>query len=179
MISPIYMLYGAFALAVCALLINVRVKLPKKIFLFLAVSILVLTCWVAMERPQISSSSAARSRSTDTTILRENVLLDPGINEIPLLFDEGDAACTGVVYSLFFAPEQGENFKKNSSSVSLLAKDGSVAKCAAFFFDGNALKTVFVFPPEFDCRKISFLRIVCGSDAPLYLTQIREEKNFN
>ena len=39
--TPVYFLYGILALAVLALIVNIRFKLPKKVFLGLAVAILV------------------------------------------------------------------------------------------------------------------------------------------
>lgn len=177
MIASVYFLYVLFAVATLALIINVRFRLPKKVFGFLAVLILVTTCWIAMNPPKEIPSPLLHSRSVLTRIIAENVVLNTGENCFPLSFEDLVPSCVGVSYLLEFEVGQGEESLNYSDySLTLHASEESYLDCSALSFTGNTLRCVFVFPKEFDIRKISFLKLVCKSDANLNLRIILEEK---
>lgn len=180
MLPPTYFLYGVFTLAALALLVNIRVKLPKKIFLFLAVLTVVATCWVAMNpfREVADPMPQSSYRKTISAFIAESVVLVPGINEFSLSFQNSDVSCNGVSYSLIFEAEQGD-IHHSDCSISIKCTDGGDLKPSAFLFSGNTLKIVFVFSSGFDCRKISLLEVVCKTNVPLNLRSLTEEKVFN
>lgn len=167
-------------LAGLALLVNIRFKLPKKVFLLISVLTVVATSWVAMNPSRGTSYQKTHScsRNAVSSLIAEYPVLNPGVNEFPLSFHTFDDSCKGANYSLSFLAGQGES-EYPDCIVILRTEAGECIDCAAYSFAGNVLKSVFVFPPEFDYRKIAVLKIVCKVNLPLKLESITEEKIFN
>lgn len=180
MFPPIYFLYGLFALAALALLINIRFKLPKKIFLFLVVSIVVATCWVAMNlsRESVDMEIRTDSRRVVTSLIAEDVILSSGCNEFPLAYVGFAQSCKGATYSLNFGAEQGRESDILKYSAELCTSDKESIACDGVYRTAEGLKYVFVFPPEFDFKKIVFLRINCKESEPLRVKSISEDRVF-
>lgn len=177
--TPVYFLYGILALAVLALIVNIRFKLPKKLFLGLAVAILVFMCWFAMESPKPSPTLPQTLRGPLVSLICGRTSLSPGENRFPLSFDE---PCRGASYLLDIASGKGDIPEEASPldfSFVLCSADNDVLECSAVYFSGKALKAVFVFPENFDSRAVRFLKIVWSSASPLDLEKISEEKILN
>lgn len=177
--TPVYFLYGILALAVLALIVNIRFKLPKKVFLGLAVAILVSMCWFAMEPPKPSLTLPQTLRGPHVSLICGRTSLSPGENCFPLFFDE---PCKGASYSLDFASGQGDVSAEASPlefSFVLCSSGNDVLKCSAVYFSGKALKAIFVFPKDLDLRTIRFLKVVRNAESPLDLEKISEEKILN
>ncbi len=177
--NPAYFLYGVLAFAALALIVNIRFKLPKRLFLVLAVTILVFTCWFAMETPKSPVALPQSSQGPVVSHVCARTTLNPGENRFLLSFIE---SCKGVRYSLDFATEQGNAPEETSPlefSFELCSADGDILKCSAIYFSGKTLKVVFVFPENFDSRMIRFLKVVRNAESPLDLEKISEEKILN
>ncbi|MBR5623275.1 MAG: hypothetical protein IKW49_08835 [Opitutales bacterium] len=175
----VYFLYGILALAVLALIVNIRFKLPKKLFLGLAVAILVFMCWFAMESPKPSPTLPQTPREPLVSLVSEHAILNPGENRFPLSINE---PCKGASYLLYFASGKGDIPEEASPldfSFVLCSADNDVLECSAVYFSGKALKAVFVFPENFDSQAVRFLKIVWNSVSPLDLEKISEEKILN
>lgn len=180
MIDSVHFLYILFGIAAVVLIVNMRFRLPKKIFVFLALSILLTTCWVAMNPQAAPSATAMPSRGLVTKILGENLVLNPGDNRFPLVYEEFSGSCIGVAYLLELeAGQGGETVAFPDCVPTLHITDENFIDCSALLFTENALRCVFVFPKDFDFRKISFLKLVCKSNATLNLKRISEERKFN
>ena len=178
--TPVYFLYGILALAVLALIVNIRFKLPKKLFLGLAVAILVFMCWFAMESPKPSPTLPQTPREPLVSLVSEHAILNPGENRFPLSFAE---SCKGATYSLDFVSGQEDKILEDAfylqCSFVLCSASNKAFECSAVYFSGNALKAVFVFPENFDSQAVRFLKIVWNSVSPLDLEKISEEKILN
>ncbi len=174
--NPVYFLYGILALAVLALIVNIRFKLPKKLFLGFAVTILVFVCWFAMESPKASSVLPKMSQGPVVSLVCGRTILNPGENRFPLSFA---GPCKGVRYLLDFSAGKGDVSEEDlpsAFSFVLCSEESDLLKCSATYFSGKSLKAIFVFPEGFDFRAIRFLKVVRNAKSPLDLEQISEEK---
>lgn len=177
--NPAYFLYGVLAFAALALIVNIRFKLPKRLFLVLAVTILVFTCWFAMETPKSPVALPQSPQAPVVSLVCARTALNPVENRFPVSFSE---PCKGVRYSLDFVAGQGDVSEELSPlefSFELCSADNVVLKCSAAYFSGKALKAIFVFPENFDSRMIRFLKVVRNAESPLDLEKISEEKILN
>ena len=58
----------------------------------------------------------------------------------------------------------------------LINADGRVLKCSGLVFSRGVLKCVFVFPEDFDPRKATTLRLICGNGSAPTLRRITERE---
>lgn len=177
MIEPIYFLYGSMVVAVVALLLNIKFRLPKKIFLFLAVLIVVLSCWTAMENPKkgVVYWQKTKELARKDFIVAENVLLKPGVNDFPVVFDgSGDEFC-GIAYFLNLK-NPVEKERCSNCIITLRRLDESFLNWSGTYFSSERCGFVFLFPDKVDPKSIALLRIFLKGDSCLSLKSISGQK---
>lgn len=179
MIEPIYFLYGSMGFAVVALLLNIRFKLPKRIFLFLAVLIVVLSCWVAMDKPKASRDFFKNARVTPVKdfLVAEDVSLKPGVNDFPVSFEGSWNEFCGVAYFLN-SKEPIEENRYSNCIITLRRPDESFLSWSGTYFSRERSGFIFIFPEKIDPKSISVLRIFLKGDSPLPLKSISGQKIF-
>lgn len=140
-----------------ALIVDKFKKLPKKIFLFLAVSIVVSVCWLAFERNSGNKNDPKEEESVDPVIYvkaAHDVIFNPGETRISLsVLVEGKRKYDCVRFVM-----NGKNTKATEQlflekvKFSLRTKDGTFISPTGILF----LKGKSEFPDDF-ILKVFFL----------------------
>ena len=176
-----YALLGACVVGAALLSVNLKVKLPKKLFAFMAVLILVLMFALVMEDregvPEARKISVLAEGVSDkaSEIFSGTFRAGQGNNDFPVGAALSRSGLRGTEYVFEFAAETSPETAADLDC-ELLDADGRVLKCSGLVFSRGVLKCVFVFPEDFDPRKATTLRLVCGNGSAPTLRRITERE---
>lgn len=176
-----YALFAACVVGIVLLAVNLKVKLPKKLFAFISVLILVLMFALVMEEREKVPES--RKISVPAECASENVSeifsgafrAGQGNNDFSVRVLPSRSCLRGVEYVFEF---DAETFHGTAADFDceLLDADGRVLKCSGLVFSRGVLKCVFVFPEGFNPKNAMTLRLICGSGHTPVLRRITEQK---
>lgn len=176
-----YALLGACVVGVALLTVNLKMKLPKKPFAFMAVLILVLMFALVMEeRGKVPEARKISVPAEDVSekaaeIFSGTFRTEQGNNDFPVGGALSRSGLRGAEYVFEF--DEGTSLESAVDyDCELLDTDGRVLKCSALVFSGSALRCVFVFPEGFDSGRATTLRLVCGNGSAPTLRRITERE---
>lgn len=172
-----YVLFAACVVGSVLLAVNLKVKLPKKLFAFIAVLILVLMFALVMEDRGNVFEERTISASGDAgrEIFSGPFSLGQGNNDFSV---RALCARTDLRIAEYTFEFEEEVSSENASNFDceLRCVDGCVLKCSALVFFEKNLKCVFVFPEGFDLQNAITLRLICGNERMPILKRITERE---
>lgn len=180
MISPVHFLYVLAVVAIIALIVNFKFKLPKKLFTAIIVMTVVTVCWIAME----GDGNKLETAKVSGNVVRKNPLvpngvINPGLNDIAFPKDLKSLSGSTRCYFLEASLPQGAMKNPNTYEASLHFSNGASLPCSGFYFSVHGLKLIFSIPENLSSENISFLRISFKGDTPLKFSKIYEEEIHN
>lgn len=176
MISPIHFLWGLLAVAVIALIVNLKFKLPKKLFLAIIVMTVVTVCWVAMEGDG-SKTPRVKQQANPIKVLAEQGSFNPGENDFSIV--DKNFLCSNFCCSVVLQVSKDYVVNPTNYEGSLHFSNGESIKNSGAYLSNKEIKFIFVVPERMSMKEVAFLRVSLNVDSPVAFSQIFLENICN
>lgn len=157
-----FSLYALCAFAMLCFFINLKWRLPKRLFSLLAIVIIVQICWFTFEYSTPKNNVPASQNQVSATTRRELVPATQTISATPLVVSiiRPTQQVAGTLnYSLQCVPSKIERAILLGLKAEILDDDGNAKRFDSLIIHENAITFVFSFEPPAFIEKFKSLKI--------------------